>query len=158
MINITVQLSYNKMDQLYDDEFLINRILEKLKDLDVKKFKMSKPEIERKNRGTFVSNFGILCNDLNRDHEMIRYFFEKEFGKKQEDVTISDSMILYIRGSYTDLEIANVIRNFANKYVLCLESKCKSGNTELIKEDRIKYMKCKTCGCKIALDDKKGII
>lgn len=140
------------MEQLYEDEFLVNRILEKLEGLEKKKFTMSKPDIERKNKGTFINNFGMLCTELNRDVEMLRNFIEKEFGKSQEDVTVSDSMMLYIRGSYSDDEICNVIRNFANKYVLCFEPKCKSGNTELIKINGVRYMKCNTCKGQTALN------
>lgn len=136
---------------LYEDNFLIERIFDKLEGKAPKKFKLSKPEVERKNRKTFMANFGMICTELNRDQEMIREYFEKELGKKQEDVTVSASQVLTITGSYNEIDMANVIRNFANKYVLCMEPKCKSGNTELIKENRITYMQCHTCNCKTAL-------
>ena len=136
---------------LYSDDFLIDRIFDKLEGKFQKKFTMAKPKVERKNRKTFISNFGDLCITMNRDEKMVRDFFEKQLEKSQSDITISTGSLLSITGSYSQIDIEKVFKDFTKKYVICMESKCNSGITELIKENKITYILCKTCNCKMAI-------
>lgn len=139
---------------LYEDNFLIQRIFDKLDGRIQKKFTMSKPKIEKKNKKTFLLNFAELCTAMNRDEEMLREFFEKQLGKNQGDVSISTGSILVITGTYNQIDVEKILRDFTKKFVLCAETKCNSGVTELVKENRITYILCKTCNCKTAISGK----
>lgn len=135
----------------YNDDFLIKRLFDKLENSVIKKLIITKPILERKNRKTFVTNFGEVCKSLGRDEEVLREFIEKKLGKLSGDVTISAGSVLIITGSYQSTDIEKYLADYTRTFVLCAEPKCGSGVTELLKENRILYMHCKKCNSKRAI-------
>lgn len=139
------------METLYDDDFLIQRALDKLEGKQAKKFTIKPPQVKTQNKKTFVANFKEICQAMNRDEEMLRNFFEKQLNKGTGDVTLSATSVLTIAKSYSQKDVETVLRDFAKKYVICKEQKCGSGTTELVKENRITYLVCVSCNCKVAI-------
>ena len=142
---------------LYEDEYLLERIFDKLDGNTTKKFVITTPIVERKDRHTFVSNFGQVCASLGKEEEIIRQFIEKELGKSSSEVTVTAGSVLVITKSYQQSAIEKILGDYAKVFVICAQPKCGSGNTELIKENRILYLVCKKCNCKSAIATKNQI-
>lgn len=135
----------------YTDEFLINRLLNKLEGTKTKKLSVVNPVITKKNRKTFIENFGAICKSINRDAEVVREYFEKNLALGSGDVTLSATNTLTISGSHVNTNLTKHLEDYIMTYVICTEKKCGSGNTELIKENRILWLVCKKCNCKKAI-------
>lgn len=135
----------------YTDDFLISRLLGKLEGTNAKKLTVATPVITRKNRKTFIENFGAICKSINRDPETVRDYFEKSLVLNPGDITLSLTHILTITGSHTSSNLKKHLQDYIMTFVICTEQKCGSGNTELIKENRILWLLCKKCNCKKAI-------
>lgn len=135
----------------YTDEFLINRLFDGIQDTSSKKLTIPVPIIIKKNRKTFIENFNLICNSINRDVEIVRDYYEKNMGLSPGDVTLSANNVLTITGPHDSLNIIKHLENYIMTFVICKEKKCGSSNTTLIKENRIQWIICKKCNCKSAI-------
>lgn len=139
------------MEELYTKEFLLNRAFEKMENISKKKFSMKKPEIKNQNRKTFIKNFQEMCQSINRDEEHLKVFIDKEL-KLRKSSSINEDNMLMINGTIRQGPIENIIARYAQKYIICGEPKCNSGNTKIVKESRITYLACNSCGSRKAID------
>lgn len=132
----------------YPTDFLIDRLYTELEYLlkSDTKISVEKPQVSSANKKTFISNFRNICSKLNRTEEDIRLFFEKELNT---NVTINQDGALVITGIFKQPGIIHVMTNYIKEYVSCKE--CKSCDTNLIKENRILFLKCNKCLSKKAL-------
>lgn len=139
-------MSSDKLD--YKVEYLIDRIYNELEVHlnSSKKISIEKPQVSIANKKTFIANFRNICTKLKRKEEDVRLFFEKELNTT---VTINQDGALIITGMYKQPGIINVMTNYIKEYVTCKE--CGSCDTELIKENRILFVKCNRCLSKKAL-------
>lgn len=138
----------------YSDDFLVSRLLSNLEEsgmMSTKKLVFTKPVITRKNKKTFIENFGAICNSLHRDSEAVRDYFEKSLALSGGDITLSATNVLTITGSHTDNNLLKHLSDYTMIYVICSEKGCGSGNTELLRENRILWLLCKRCNCKKAI-------
>lgn len=133
---------------LYSDEFLLDRLYKKIEGKTSQKYIVTKPISEKKNRKTFIINFGAVCTSLRRELNALKTYIETEL---QIDTSIMENNVLVINKIYQQSDIEKVISRFIKTYVLCSEPKCGSGNTEIIKENRISYLVCKVCCSKKAI-------
>jgi translation initiation factor 2 subunit 2 len=138
------------MEEIYTTQFLLNRAFEKMENVGKKKkFSMKKPEVKKQNRKTYIKNFVTLCNSINRDINHVKTFMENELKVSS---SINDDDMLMLNNIYHQGKIELVISKYAEKYIICSEPKCGSGNTEIIKENRISYLSCKSCFSKKAVN------
>ncbi|QKF93648.1 eukaryotic translation initiation factor eIF-2 beta [Fadolivirus algeromassiliense] len=135
--------------ELYTTEYLVNRLYTELSDhtSSSKKLSLEKPEISSVNKKTYISNFKSLCTKLNRDTNDVKMFFEKEL---QTSVSINQDGGLVITGMFKQPGLLKIFTNYIKEYVTCKE--CNSCDTEIIKENRITYLKCNKCLSKKAFN------
>eukprot|EP01122_Echinamoeba_exundans_P009128 TRINITY_DN3154_c0_g1_i1.p1 TRINITY_DN3154_c0_g1~~TRINITY_DN3154_c0_g1_i1.p1 ORF type:complete len:228 (-),score=79.19 TRINITY_DN3154_c0_g1_i1:45-728(-) len=87
------------------------------------------------------SNFSANCKSVNRKPEHVMEYVLAEFGTTGS-VTADNKLI--IKGRFQSKQLENVLRKYIAEYVICRT--CKSPNTELSKENRLTFKKCKDCG------------
>ncbi len=135
---------------LYSDIFLLDRFNEIKK--DKKKATFFSPTIKRepKIRKTFIIDFNKFCSAIKREKNEIKLFIENETQYKTS--CSGNDLIIDNANSNIEKQIRDILTKYIKTKVLCQESKCSSGNTEIIKENRIIYMICNTCKCKKALE------
>lgn len=122
----------------YTTDFLLDRIYGNLSIDTNKKLNLERPKTSVENKRTLISNFLILVNNLNRDSNDLMTFFKQELST--DDITLSASGVLSIKGMYKQSNIETIMKNYIGKYVMC--PVCKSFNTEIIKENKIRYIQC----------------
>lgn len=141
---------------MYTQDTLTARFYEQFSAVASKKTSgLVKPQIERKNRKTMITNYIDVCKSLNRDSEHIRKFFEDELRPEMSvsgesgsvmTVSISGDGILIIGGTYPPQIIMTIITKFIKKFVHC--STCESTNTSIVKEHKVTYLQCNFCKSK----------
>lgn len=111
-----------------------------------KKFLLVKPDVVFSNRKTYVRNFIEISLILKRDQSDVKLYFENEL-KVVSSVDANDMLVLC--GRYTQQGVETVLINYIKQNVLCPE--CRSSDTEIIKENRITFIKCNRCYTKKSL-------
>ena len=126
----------------YNTKFLVDRLYIELGKFSGpnKKLVLEKPEISSANKKTFIGNFKAICTKLNRKSEDVREYFEKELCTT---VNLNSEGALVITGIYKQVGVMKVLQEYIKKYVTCKE--CSSCDTEIIKENRIVFLKCSKC-------------
>ena len=136
------------MATLYTTDFLLDRLYDSLGTNGVKsKMVLNRPEVTLKNKKTFINNFRDLTAKMNRNMEDVKNYFEGEVNCM---CSLSEEGVLIIRGIYRKPQIEKLLMDYITKFVQC--SYCKSSNTQLIKENRILFMKCLNCKADKALN------
>lgn len=131
-------------------EYTLEEMLDRFYDNNIKgksKTVLSKPEVKLLNRKTYVLNFAKICQQLNRDQNMVLKYFTKEANcatSVSEDGKLIMSNIL--RNPYVE----NTLTKFITDHVQC--QMCKSQNTSLIKKDRLTYLVCSNCHAEKSVD------
>ena len=140
------------MTQLYETDFLMDRLFKELESKvgNKKKFSMKKPAVEKINRKTWITNFMELCSMLNREKSHFQNFIEKELNVES---SLNESNMLILDKMFLPEKVYDVVNKYAKKYVVCKEPECKSGNTEIVKENRIQYLVCHSCKSRKAIED-----
>jgi translation initiation factor 2 subunit 2 len=138
------------MTELYTFDFCLKRLFKQAEQQQLQKKKkpaFKKPTIYRQNLKTLVDNFSGLCDWLNRDENSVKSFIDSRLHTTSSIKSIknSDNKMLSIDNLFTESDIINVIDEYARIYVICQEPKCKSLDTEIIKEKSILYLKCNVC-------------
>lgn len=103
------------------------------------------PIIYFKNKKTFFSNFTVICNKFNRSPETLQKYINDELSCV---TSIDNKGTLLMSGRFTLVQLRGCIISYVNSFVNCKQ--CKSRNTNLIKENRINYIKCDSCFAKTA--------
>lgn len=133
---------------LYSDKFLLDRIYDKD---PIKKERMivPTPQVENKNRKTFFYNFGTICHHLNRNMNDVMTYFLQEL---KTNATISEKGELQLHGRYNSKSINKIVKEYIMASVIC--SICGSEKTNIIREDKIKFLSCTKCNSKVSLISK----
>lgn len=135
----------------FTTDHLLDRAYDKLQKIQKEKNKQKKsfvkPEIVNHNRKSYITNFTKFCASINRDLESVRKFINKDMNADTSimgDNNFDDETSgLKFNITYKSSQIMNCITNYMKEYVLC--ELCKSGNTEILKIDRIIYISCDSC-------------
>lgn len=130
------------MEQDYTIPYLVDRLYAELKNYNStnKKLTLNKPDIKSANKRTFITNFKAICAKLNRNSDDVKSYFEKELCTQ---ISINQDGGLVITGVFKQMGIMKVLDSYIKEYVTCKE--CKSCDTEIIKENRITFLKCNKC-------------
>ncbi|MEM1578974.1 MAG: translation initiation factor IF-2 subunit beta [Archaeoglobaceae archaeon] len=126
-------------------EKLLDRAIEKLSKRVVsrkERFEIPKAIVTKEGVRTIVRNLTQIAKTLNRNEEHIYKYLVKSLGT----AGIIDNGRLILQGKFTEEEIQKEINEYVKIYVLCRE--CNAPDTELIKEERVLFMRCLACGAK----------
>lgn len=128
--------------EYYSNNFLIDRLYIELSNYQnfSKKLILDKPEISSANKKTYVGNFKGICNKLNRKVNDVQDYFAKELATT---VSLNQDGALVITGVFKQVGIIKILNTYIKNYVTCKE--CNSCDTEIIKENRIAFLKCNKC-------------
>lgn len=107
-----------------------------------RKFTIVPPQVYREgSKKTAFANIADLARRMRRPLEHLTAFILTELGT----IGSSDaSQRLIIKGRFQQLQIENVLRRYIVEYVTC--KTCRSPDTILVKENRLFFMQCESCG------------
>ena len=91
---------------------------------------------------TIVSNFAQICSLCNRPPEQLLKFLQRELATPAS----IDGPRLVLGRKLSSLVINEKIQRYCHDFVLCGE--CLKPDTQLLREDRVLFMKCMACGAK----------
>lgn len=143
----------SERDYTYDELLtrVFNIIKEKNPDMitgEKKKFVMKPPQVARVGtKKTSFSNFADICKLLRRQEKHLLNFLLAELGTSG---SLDIQKQLTIKGRFQQKQIENVLRRYIKEYVTC--HTCRSPDTNMVKEERLFFLKCENCGatCSVA--------
>ena len=91
---------------------------------------------------TIITNFSQICDSLRRDKDHVTKYLYKELATSGK---IDGERLIFSR-KLTSARINEKIGQYTKEFVICPE--CKKPDTELIKENRLMFIKCLACGAK----------
>ena len=91
---------------------------------------------------TVITNFSQICSVVRRDPSELLKYLQRELATPAS----LDGPRLVLGRKLPSQLINEKIVQFCKNFVLCRE--CGKPDTQLIKEDRITFMKCTACGAK----------
>ncbi len=139
------------MQQLYETDFLVERLFKKLESkTSKKKAKLERPIVSEINRKTYIKNFPAVCKSLNRDEQHFKSFLEKELNI---DSSLNEDNILILDSRFRQAQVESAVEKYAKNFVICLEPKCSSIDTEIVKENRILFLSCNSCHSKKSINE-----
>lgn len=129
----------------YNTKYLVDRLYIELSNhiSSNKKLVLDRPEISSANKKTYIGNFKEICNKLNRKTEEVKVYFESEL---RAPCNLSQAGALVITGVFKQAGVSKVLSSYIKDNVTCKE--CNSCDTEIIKENRISFLKCNKCKSK----------
>ncbi|WP_290901190.1 translation initiation factor IF-2 subunit beta [Ferroglobus sp.] len=125
-------------------EELLERALKMLPENVVKRerFEIPKVSLQREGTKTIIKNFSSIAKALNRSEEHIFKYLVRSLGT----AGVIESGRLVLQGKFTEEEVQREVEDYVKTYVLCKE--CGAPDTELVREERILFVKCLACGAK----------
>lgn len=125
-------------------EKLLEEAYKKVKQTDSSGERFEIPKIEGHFEGkkTVLTNFYQMASQLRREPSHFQKFMLKELaasGQKEGDRLVLNKKVLRPK-------INQKIEEYVNEFVLCKE--CKKPDTELVKKDRVVFVRCLACGAK----------
>lgn len=112
------------------------------------RFEIPKAEGHFEGKKTIITNFAQIASAFRRNPEQLQKFLLKELaasGQKE-----GDRLVLNIK--VPSSRINQKIEEYAKEFVICRE--CGKPDTELLREDRITFIKCLACGAKHSVRSK----
>jgi len=131
-------------------EKLLGEAYKKVKQINTsnKRFEIPKVEGHFEGKKTILTNFFQVASHIRRKPEHFQKFMLRELaasGQKE-----GDRLVLNIK--VPSAKINQKIEQYTKEFVLCKE--CGKPDTELIKEDRLTFIKCLACGAKHSVRSK----
>ncbi|KAJ1852491.1 translation initiation factor eIF-2 beta subunit [Coemansia sp. RSA 2703] len=135
-------------DRDYTYQELLGRFFSILRDnnpdsIGIKgKYVMVPPHITRDGKKrTAFTNIDDIAKKMHRTPEhLIKYLYSELATTGSVDA----NKHLIIKGRFQQKQIENVLRRYIVEYVTC--KTCKSGDTRLVKENSLNFVKCESCG------------
>jgi len=124
-------------------EKLLDKAYEKLSTFKTNKerFEIPVAEIIFQGNQTIIRNFSQIAQKMRRDPKHLLKFLTKELASPGSS---NDRAIFQTRLNAKTLQ--QKIESYAKEYVFCKE--CGRPDTKLVKEDRINFLICESCGSK----------
>ena len=97
---------------------------------------------------TIISNFSEIASTLGREPSHIIKYLTKALATSIE----LQGNLLVLGRKIKSAMINDRIEHYAKLYVMCKE--CGKPDTELIREDRLLFIKCQACGARHAIPEK----
>lgn len=141
--------SWETSDRDYTYGELLDRIFEILEEnnptlVNSKKRKMvmKVPTVFREGtKKTVWDNFPVICECMNRTTDHVLAYTLSELGTSGN---LDGNLRLVIKGRFNPRQVETVIRKYISEYVKC--KTCKATDTTLVKENRLYFVNCLTCG------------
>lgn len=132
-------------EEIYYD--LLNKVYDKIdieKELfSNKSINICKPIVKYENRKTTWENFDKNFVQINRDHEHLKKFIDKELGIKS---SLNSKQNLIMRGKFDSKDICELLTKYIKNYVQC--PTCRTINTSIVRnESRMDYLSCNNKKC-----------
>jgi translation initiation factor 2 subunit 2 len=121
---------------------LLARAHEKLPPIRIgsERFQVPEPDVMTDGKNTVIRNFQEITEVLRREPEHVIGFLAKELGCPG----VLDLPRGVLKSRLTKDQIAQRLREYTAKYVIC--SECKRPDTHLKKEGRLTLLICEACG------------
>ena len=131
-------------------EKLLEEAYSKIKKVGNKldRFEIPKVEGHFEGKKTIITNFSQIASIFRRSPEHLQKFMLKELAASGQRE--GDRLILNIK--VPSAKINQKIEEYAQEFVICRE--CKKPDTELVREDRITFIKCLACGARHSVRSK----
>jgi len=100
------------------------------------------PNVIIQGNKTFITNFIDIVNSIRRDPKHLAKFLFRELAKAGH----IDSNRLILQGKVMKNLVQSKIDAYMKEFVLCKE--CNRPDTLIVKEDRLLFLKCESCGAK----------
>ena len=128
----------------YNYEQLLKKAKTELPEVKARTERFEIPKVTGHIQGnkTIITNFSQMCDALRRPSEQLLKFLQRELATP---ASIDGPRLVLGRKLPSSL-INEKIISFCNDFVLCKE--CHKPDTQLIKEDRVTFIKCTACGAK----------
>jgi translation initiation factor 2 subunit 2 len=104
------------------------------------RFQVPEPDVMSDGKSTMIRNFQEITGVLRREPEHVIQYLAKELGCPG----VLDLPRGVLKSRLTKDQIAQRIREYTAKYVIC--SECKRPDTHLKKEGRLTLLICEACG------------
>jgi translation initiation factor 2 subunit 2 len=123
-------------------EALLERAREKLPPVRTggERFQVPEPDVMTDGKSTVIRNFQEITGVLRREPDHLIQFLAKELGCPG----VLDLPRGVLKSRLTKEQIAQRVRDYTAKYVIC--SECKRPDTHLKKEGRLTLLICEACG------------
>jgi len=123
-------------------QVLLARAHEKLPPIRTggERFQVPDPDVMTDGKNTVIRNFQDITGVLRREPDHVIGFLAKEFGCPG----VLDLPRGVLKSRLTKDQIAQRLRDYTVKYVIC--SECKRPDTHLQKEGRFTLLICEACG------------
>ena len=112
------------------------------------RFEIPKVEGHFEGKKTIITNFSQVASIFRRNPEHLQKFLLKELAASGQRE--GERLVLNIK--VPSAKINQKVGEYAQEFVICRE--CKKPDTELIREDRITFIKCLACGAKHSVRSK----
>jgi len=131
-------------EQLLDEAYRKVKAVER----SGERFEIPKVKGYFEGKKTIIINFSQIVSVIRRNSEHFQKFLLKELataGQRENDKLILNNKI-------TSEKINRKIEQYVKEFVICKE--CGKPDTEIIKEDRLSFLKCFACGAKHPIHSK----
>ena len=133
-----------------DYEQLLNDAYGKVKksESNGERFEIPKVEGHFEGKKTILTNFFQIASFLRRNPEHFQKFMLRELaasGQKEGDRLVLNMTV-------PSAKINQKVEQYVKEFVLC--EQCGKPDTELVKEDRLSFVKCMACGAKHSVRSK----
>ncbi|KAK9456349.1 domain found in IF2B/IF5-domain-containing protein [Dipodascopsis uninucleata] len=106
------------------------------------RYKIPPPSVMREgNKKTIFANLKDISDRMHRPYEHVMQFLFAELGTSG---SVDGNSRLVIKGRFQQKQLENVLRRYIMEYVTC--KTCKSISTHLVKENRLYFLVCESCG------------
>jgi len=131
-------------------ENLLGQAYEKVKKVEGagERFEIPKIKGHFEGKKTILTNFSQVASHVRRKPEHFQKFLLKELataGQREGDK-------LTLNNKIPSAKINSKIEQYVKEFVLCKE--CGKPDTEIIKEDRLSFLRCLACGAKHSIRGK----
>lgn len=135
-------------DRDYTYQELLNRVFKILRQNnpelqgEKKRYTIAPPQILREGtKKTVFANIVDISKHMRRQPDHLIQFLFAEMGTTG---SIDGTQRLVIKGRFQQKQIESILKRYIVEYVTC--KTCKSAETNLVKENRLFFMQCESCG------------
>lgn len=125
-------------------EELLKKAKKELPEISVERSRFEIPKISGHIEGnkTIITNFLQICDMFHRDPSQLLKYLQRELATP---AYIDNQRLILGRKLSSEL-INKKVEQYAKEFVLCNE--CGKPDTQLMKQERVLFLKCTACGAK----------
>jgi len=130
-----------------DYETLLEKAYEKLQKVETATDRFKIPIVETMIQGnqTIIKNFSQISETLRRDPKHLLKYLTRELATPAG----LDNVRAIFQSKLPQKLMQQKLESYVKEYVFCKE--CGQPDTQLIREDRIIFLKCEACGAKASV-------